>query len=320
MTSPDLNLAILQNWRGASASIQTRARTYSTDVECLAWSSTFSIFSSGPTRLSISCFFRRWVGIPLILIQKGILQRKSGPGLGVHLSIETIHPFTNHGPRVSTWWRTAAREIFGTVLKSSDDLVMKGIGTHTLEAARKIYQITLSAVGILQMVAATVMDDMSINIQLELLRKYTVPESNLYLFVLNNCNTRVPGHGAKDTHVYIPNISVYPVTGPTSFRTYTAQAVDPTPFLVASLCSYLPWYAQHPVPLDVVRPCSVSHSSSGYARLLVSPSIDTKAVSSFDTKAVISIDTKAVLSIDVPSNPRQLLLARQKYYSSVKRA
>ena len=58
----------------------------------------------------------------------------------------------------------------------------------------------------------------------------------------------------------------------------------------------------------------------GYARLLVSPSIDTKAVSSFDTKAVSSIDTKAVLSIDVPSNPRQLPLARQKYYSSVKRA
>lgn len=43
-TSPDLNLAILLNWRGPLASIQTRTRTYSTKVECLAWSSTFSFF------------------------------------------------------------------------------------------------------------------------------------------------------------------------------------------------------------------------------------------------------------------------------------
>ncbi|WZZ60382.1 hypothetical protein YC2023_060489 [Brassica napus] len=124
-------------------------------------------------------------------------------------------------------------------------LNIAGIGTHTLEAARKIYQIVSKQknhaldqpsnsatlwlrikMGILQMVAATVMDDMSINIQLELLRKYTVPESNLYLFVLNNCNTRVPGHEAKDTHVYIPNISVYPVTGPTSFRCVSLVTID----------------------------------------------------------------------------------------------
>ena len=52
------------------------ALTYSIDSEFLAWSSTASTLPNGEMRPSTVCILRRWINIPLILIQKGIILRK----------------------------------------------------------------------------------------------------------------------------------------------------------------------------------------------------------------------------------------------------